>query len=196
VSLQRSTAWESALPELQPARAKECNGGRPCLHAAVLSPAGRHPLTVLLPPGAQPEGLAPAPLRAGPGCRGFVQEIPLLRPPERGRMDRHGLLQLTRVLGGPRLGRQYSKEYCTEEHPGWVEPESLCVQLRTGARPVNTVASGGRMLSSCAHGNAWASAGQECVCHHPFMCSQPQALQAPLGWRCSSRPRCAGCSPG
>ncbi len=37
------------------------------------------------------------------------------------------------------------------------------------------------MLSSCAHGNAWASAGQECVCHHPFMCSQPQRrLARPL----------------
>ena len=37
------------------------------------------------------------------------------------------------------------------------------------------------MLSSCAHGNAWAGVGQECVCHHPFTCSQPQRrLARPL----------------
>jgi len=35
------------------------------------------------------------------------------------------------------------------------------------------------MLSSCVHGNAWASVGQECVCHHPR--SQPQRrLARPL----------------
>ena len=171
VSLQRSAAWRGASPELQPARAKGCNVGRPCLHAAVLSPAGRHPSAAA--PRAQPEGLAPAPLRAGPGCRGFVQEIPCCGHSKRGRMDRHTPFHSSRVDGDPPslVGRQCCKLEASKLE---AEPEKSVCATERGARPADTSASVGRMLSSCAHGNAWASVGLECACHHPFTCSQPQ----------------------